>query len=100
MSLGETRVSTARTSSTIEECEPFKGNLAIPEDLMTVHTMYAKLIGLNYISKFCSCSFCSKRPDSHVGIFVQCESCKLFQDPSTSTICWFFKGLFQNKANL
>ena len=101
-SLQETYINTARTGSSIEECEPFKGNLAVPEDLpsMKAHTMCAKLIGLSSISKFCSCSFCSKKLDSQIGSFVECKSCKLFQDPSTCSVRWFFKGLFQNKANL
>lgn len=98
-SYGEIYLNTAKTGSSIDETEAFKCNLAIPEDPpeMAVQTVKAKLIGLSSISKYPICSFCSKKlsTDAKPESLVQCLSCKLFQQQSSCSTNWYFRGLFR-----
>ena len=99
-SVGETFVNTAKTGSTIEQCEPLRGNIVVPEDLpsLAVQTVKATPIGITSLSNYKICTFCYKKVSGTDKEFIECDACKLVQNTNNCNNHWFFKGLFQTES--
>jgi hypothetical protein len=88
-------VNTAKQDFSVTESTPFTSPLAdieISLSDLTTKTSHVSIIGVKAVSKYFTCTSCKKKmEDSSKSKMVKCQSCKLIQKLTQSSIQWFLK---------